>query len=79
MALTPALDCLPGLGGTAEHDHNGTKLSMDGNNISGAGTKPLPEQSSMDHCSKEHYSKEQAPWLSGLTNPSRQQPGTEMQ
>lgn len=84
MALTPALDRLPGLGRTAQHDHDGTKLSVDGNSISGAGTKPLHEKSSMDHCSKE-----QAPWLSGptgpldhspwITDPPRQQPGTEMQ
>lgn len=41
MALAPALDCLPGLGRTGEHDHGGTTLSGDGNNISGAGTKPF--------------------------------------
>lgn len=63
-ALIPALDCLPGLGRTAQHDHDGTKLSVDGNNNSGAGTKPLHEKPSMEHCSKE-----QAPWLSGLTGP----------
>lgn len=64
MALTPALDCLPGLGRTAQHGHDGTKLSVDGNSISGAATKPLHEKSSMDCCSKE-----QAPWLSGPTGP----------
>lgn len=54
----------PWLGETREHDPDGKKLSVDGNNISGAGTKLLHEKSSMDHCSKK-----QAPWLAGLTGP----------